>query len=615
MQDAELITPLIDASAAINVTLEFAHDFATGLGGASGTVKVRSSITGGGWVTKETYTGGDSAGTMVLDITPEAAGAADVEVNWHYQGMLDEYWAIDNVVVEASLPCDVSTGCACACILPDVAYDAAFDPTTTLTQACGDGDIVVEPGEEWNVAVQLINNSFCAVANNVKADLAANAGSAVAAAVCNNPGLYGVMPGGATAQFVYSFVVDSGAVCVNDITFDVTNVVSDEATYPDQIPAFNVTVGAATANELGTQATDPLNATGAPATSNFAPDFTLAAPVASASLDWASLTHDFAGTLNDTYSPVPAAVARKVTTIFTLAVAEVQTVTDVTTTINLTPPVRDSGGDTLDVILQSPAPALTQQVVYSGNRALWASGTFGPYAAFNGEGSGGVWQLIVTHTAGGGSGSDGTLNQWDLAIDYGNPGDVTANTKVEFLDPAGTPTLIKDYGAADPPKPIDMTAYYTVPGTYQIRLSEDAGGTATLTGATLDVDVTAQCDAGACACPAAPPSEPSPPGALEPLIIPTKDADQIIIENVENETGYVVYENAIGTWYGTPSQTCLDTWNDLGSTVQLNYPMAVGDRWVVVSSANATGESSCGMDSAALERNTSPGWPATGPCP
>jgi hypothetical protein len=110
------------------------------------------------------------------------------------------------------------------------------------------------------------------------------------------------------------------------------------------------------------------------------------------------------------------------------------------------------------------------------------------------------------------------------------------------------------------------------------------------------------------------PVEPSPSASLDPLTIPTA-ADQIIVGNVADETHYIVYENAIGNWYGAPSQTCLDTWNDLGSTVELGYSMAPGDRWVVVSTANAAGESSCGMDSTAVERNTAPGWPAVGPCP
>jgi hypothetical protein len=111
-----------------------------------------------------------------------------------------------------------------------------------------------------------------------------------------------------------------------------------------------------------------------------------------------------------------------------------------------------------------------------------------------------------------------------------------------------------------------------------------------------------------------PPVEPSSPFSPDLLIVPSVLGDQIIVEDVENETGYVVYENALGTWYGTPSQGCLASWSDLGATVELSYAMAPNS-WVVVSAANMAGESSCGTDSAGAERNAQPGWPAIGPCP
>jgi hypothetical protein len=84
---------------------------------------------------------------------------------------------------------------------------------------------------------------------------------------------------------------------------------------------------------------------------------------------------------------------------------------------------------------------------------------------------------------------------------------------------------------------------------------------------------------------------------------------------VADETHYVVYEEAIGTWYGTPSQGCLASWADLGATVRLDYSLGAGDRWVAVSAANAVGESSCSTDSDTTERNAAPGWPVPGPCP
>jgi PKD repeat protein len=125
------------------------------------------------------------------------------------------------------------------------------------------------------------------------------------------------------------------------------------------------------------------------------------------------------------------------------------------------------------------------------------------------------------------------------------------------------------------------------------------------------------CDVDCACCPSGVLAEPSALGSPNPLLIPTTAADQIIVEDVANETHYVVYEGAIGAWYGTPLRGCLSGADvvDLGATVQLGYSMAPGDRWVVVSAADASGKSSCGMDSAGIERNTAPGWPVPGPCP
>jgi hypothetical protein len=197
--------------------------------------------------------------------------------------------------------------------------------------------------------------------------------------------------------------------------------------------------------------------------------------------------------------------------------------------------------------------------------------------------------------------------------------DLVNCVEVALVDPFGAATVVKPLGGWDT-NPYDVTAFYTGPGTYQLRLMEEAkgcggGGYAQLASGALYVLWGCNSVTG-CSCPP-PPLEPSAVGSPDPLLIPTAAADQIIVENVANESGYVVYENAIGTWYGTPSQGCL--WGadvvDLGATVQLNYLLGVGDRWVVVSAASAAGESSCGMDSAGAERNAQPGWPAPGPCP
>jgi hypothetical protein len=249
---------------------------------------------------------------------------------------------------------------------PDISQDISFDPLPTLTELCGDGDLIVEPGERWQITVQLYNQCF--TANNVKADLAANPGSAVAAGVCNNPGVYGNIPAGGTAQFTYSFVVDAGAVCVNDVTFDVTNIASDEGAYPDGIAAFGVTVGQVI--ETAVQATDPLMVKNGTASSLFAPAFTFATPVSSAELSY-TLTHD------------------------------------------------------------------------------------------------------------------------------GGAADLLDCTKVELLDPLASPTLIKDFGIADPLKPVPVTGSYIGIGTYELQLTEASKGcgkgNATISSGTLSVSDTG-CD-------------------------------------------------------------------------------------------------------------------------
>ncbi|UCF81641.1 MAG: hypothetical protein JSV08_04300 [Acidobacteriota bacterium] len=123
------------------------------------------------------------------------------------------------------------------------------------------------------------------------------------------------------------------------------------------------------------------------------------------------------------------------------------------------------------------------------------------------------------------------------------------------------------------------------------------------------------CSPAVCGCGALP-DEPSSSGMPEPLVIPAPTENKVIVENVTDETGYVVYEGAIGAW-DTPARSCLSggAVEDLGATVRINHAMDPGDRWVVVSAASGCGESSCGADSDGAGRSIRPGWPATGPCP
>jgi hypothetical protein len=103
--------------------------------------------------------------------------------------------------------------------------------------------------------------------------------------------------------------------------------------------------------------------------------------------------------------------------------------------------------------------------------------------------------------------------------------------------------------------------------------------------------------------------------AVPPLTV-NAAGTQVTVEKIPCAEGYVVYENDLATWYGTPGRGCTTAWTDnLDGTVTFDYAPVNGDAWLVVGAWSAAGESSVGRDSAGAERNAQPGWPPTGPCP
>ncbi|MEE8386696.1 MAG: hypothetical protein V3S01_12350, partial [Dehalococcoidia bacterium] len=107
--DESLITPVLDLSTTLTVTLEFDHFF-NRYQTESAELDVRASLTGGTWVNINTWAD-DTANAQheSFDITSEAAGAADVEIRWHYYAANFEwYWFVDNVLVTFTSPtrCD-----------------------------------------------------------------------------------------------------------------------------------------------------------------------------------------------------------------------------------------------------------------------------------------------------------------------------------------------------------------------------------------------------------------------------------------------------------------------------------------------------------------------------
>jgi hypothetical protein len=123
-QDEQLITPLIDLSAATTAALDFDEYFHYYVNGQAevGDVDVRSTATAGAWVNVLRHTSeGTNPAHQTINITAQAAGAADVQVRFHYyNGHYEWWWQVDNVKVTYTAP----GGCSmpvCSAPAPGVA--------------------------------------------------------------------------------------------------------------------------------------------------------------------------------------------------------------------------------------------------------------------------------------------------------------------------------------------------------------------------------------------------------------------------------------------------------------------------------------------------------------
>ncbi len=102
--DEALITPVIELSAAVTVTLEFDQYFFwyDAGGDEKGDVDVRSSLTGGAWVNVFRNQGASSPEPdhRTLNISAQAAGASNVQIRFrYYDADWEWYWQVDNVRV------------------------------------------------------------------------------------------------------------------------------------------------------------------------------------------------------------------------------------------------------------------------------------------------------------------------------------------------------------------------------------------------------------------------------------------------------------------------------------------------------------------------------------
>jgi hypothetical protein len=142
-QDEQLITPALDLSATTAVTLAFDQYFRWYTGGQAetGDVDVRSSLTGNAWVNVLRNQGVSSADPdhETVNITAQSAGAANVQVRFHYYNASYEwYWQVDNVKVSYSAPggC-LMTVCAAATAPPPPVPDGLFGTPLRASPAPG----------------------------------------------------------------------------------------------------------------------------------------------------------------------------------------------------------------------------------------------------------------------------------------------------------------------------------------------------------------------------------------------------------------------------------------------------------------------------------------------
>ena len=126
--DEILVTPLLDASAAEEVSLEFEHVFERFSEGGDelAEVEVRSAATSGVWVNVATFEAASTAGAVHLDLTSQAAGATDLEIRFRYsQADFDFWWALDDVEVVGRE--------AAVCTLYDPLFTDGFESGDTTT--------------------------------------------------------------------------------------------------------------------------------------------------------------------------------------------------------------------------------------------------------------------------------------------------------------------------------------------------------------------------------------------------------------------------------------------------------------------------------------------------
>jgi PKD repeat protein len=96
-QNSDLVTPTLNLSGFINVTLSFQHYFRE-WSGSSGTLAY-SINNGSTWTTIQTWTATTANPAIFNQVIAAVAGHAQVKFRWKYVGTWGYYWSVDNVSV------------------------------------------------------------------------------------------------------------------------------------------------------------------------------------------------------------------------------------------------------------------------------------------------------------------------------------------------------------------------------------------------------------------------------------------------------------------------------------------------------------------------------------
>jgi subtilisin-like proprotein convertase family protein len=141
-QDERLISPIIDLSGASNARIEFDSFFNHTPGAFErGDVDVMSSLTGNDWVNVFRYQATSAnPDHRVIDITAQAAGASDVQIQFRYHdASFNRWWMVDNVKVLYDYPASCESIACPLTGVPGEALRLDWDNSSLLSWSSAPG--------------------------------------------------------------------------------------------------------------------------------------------------------------------------------------------------------------------------------------------------------------------------------------------------------------------------------------------------------------------------------------------------------------------------------------------------------------------------------------------